>query len=269
MDADDNIFNLMKEEIAKAKNEENSAASVAESPVTAPAILQKPRLTFGRVLTAFFLIIILSCLFSLAFLFAAPALRDWTMALKRPFIEWQQPVQSSSKGIRPELKNLERRLAKLQKMLGRMIPQSPYLIVDTSDNNFFLMKGDAVMRKGACSTGSYTLLKTENNKQQWIFKTPRGMFRIQNKVPNPVWRMPDWAFVEEGRPVPRGDSPERYEYGVLGDYALAIGDGYLIHGTLYQRFLGLAVTHGCVRLGDDDLKTVYKTLQTGSKVFIY
>ena len=35
------------------------------------------------------------------------------------------------------------------------------------------------------------------------------------------------------------------------------------------RFLGMPVTHGCIRLGDDDLEAVFKTLQVGSQVFIY
>jgi len=61
----------------------------------------------------------------------------------------------------------------------------------------------------------------------------------------------------------------RFEYGVLGDYALSLGDGYLIHGTLYQRFLGLPVTHGCIRLNDENLELVYRSLQVGSKVYIY
>jgi L,D-transpeptidase YbiS len=43
----------------------------------------------------------------------------------------------------------------------------------------------------------------------------------------------------------------------------------MIHGTIYKRFLGMNVTHGCVRLGDDDLEAVYKNLQIGSKVYIY
>ncbi|MGE4587261.1 MAG: L,D-transpeptidase, partial [Mangrovibacterium sp.] len=59
------------------------------------------------------------------------------------------------------------------------------------------------------------------------------------------------------------------ERGVLGEYALSLGDGYLIHGTLYQRFLGLPVTHGCIRMNDGDLETVFKTLPVGARVFIY
>ena len=102
-----------------------------------------------------------------------------------------------------------------------------------------------------------------------MFNTPKGEFRIQGKTTSPVWKKPDWAFVEEGLPVPPANHYSRFEYGVLGDYALGLGQGYLIHGTLYQRFLGLPVTHGCIRLNDENLALVYRSLQVGSKVYIY
>lgn len=125
-----------------------------------------------------------------------------------------------------------------------------------------------MVRQGRCSTGLNVSLEGEGDKK-WVFKTPRGDFKIRGKITNPVWRKPDWAFVEEGLPIPSADHPSRYERNVLGDYAMALGDGYLIHGTLYQRFLGMPVTHGCIRMSDDDLKVVYDSLPIGAKVFIY
>jgi hypothetical protein len=71
---------------------------------------------------------------------------------------------------------------------------------------------------------------------------------VLSKLANPVWRKPDWAFVEEGEPIPK-DPGDRLEYGSLGEYALYFGNGYMIHGTLYERLLGRPVSHGCVRLG--------------------
>jgi lipoprotein-anchoring transpeptidase ErfK/SrfK len=50
---------------------------------------------------------------------------------------------------------------------------------------------------------------------------------------------------------------------------MSLGDGYLIHGTIYKRFIGMPVTHGCVRLGDEDLKAIFNTLSIGSKVYIF
>jgi L,D-transpeptidase YbiS len=84
----------------------------------------------------------------------------------------------------------------------------------------------------------------------------------------PVWRKPDWAFLEEGEPLPARDG-DRMEYGVLGSFALGIGDGYYIHGTLYTRLLGQNVTHGCIRLSEADLDRLVDLAPLGTPVFIF
>ena len=166
------------------------------------------------------------------------------------------------------VKKYKAEISALEKRFDRFTPGNAYLVVNTTENNFSLYRNRKIVREGLCSTGSYISLEGEGDKK-WIFKTPRGDFKVRGKITDPVWRKPDWAFVEEGLPIPPANHPSRYERGVLGDYALALGDGYLIHGTLYQRFLGMPVTHGCIRMNDADLKEVYETLPVGAKVFIY
>jgi L,D-transpeptidase YbiS len=56
---------------------------------------------------------------------------------------------------------------------------------------------------------------------------------------------------------------------VLGEYALGFGKGYFIHGTLYPRLLGKNVTHGCIRLNDEDLKSVYRLARVGTPIMIF
>ena len=163
---------------------------------------------------------------------------------------------------------LTKEISALDRKISAKTPKTYYLVINSTANEFSLFKGDALIKKDMCSTGSYMLLKN-GDQQQWMFKTPKGEFRIQYKTTSPVWKKPDWAFIEEGLPVPSIDHYSRYEYGVLGDYALSLGRGYLIHGTLYQRFLGLPVTHGCIRLNDENLKLIYNSLSEGSKVYIY
>ena len=167
------------------------------------------------------------------------------------------------------LTDMQNQLAVLDKKLSANIPKNNYLVVNSTVNEFYLSTGTNLVKSDICSTGSYILLKGNDSKKQWMFKTPKGEFKILNKTKDPVWKKPDWAFVEEGLPVPSPNHSSRFEYGVLGDYSLSIGDGYLIHGTLYQRFLGLPVTHGCIRLDDANLELVYKSLPIGSKVFIF
>jgi lipoprotein-anchoring transpeptidase ErfK/SrfK len=162
----------------------------------------------------------------------------------------------------------QKRVNDHNRKIDNLAPSQPYLIVNTTTNTFILRTRNIIIREGLCSTGSYTLLDAGEDLQ-WIFKTPKGMFRIQSKLKNPLWVKPDWAFIEEGLTVPPKNHPDRFEYGTLGDYALSLGQGYLIHGTLYQRFLGLPVTHGCIRLGDEDLKEVFNKLNEGSRVYIF
>ena len=148
-------------------------------------------------------------------------------------------------------------------------PGQSYLVINTTDNRFFLYRNKKLIREGFCSTGSYTKLTNVEGSRQWIFKTPKGQFWIQQKINKPLWVRPDWSFVEEGLPIPPADDESRFEFGVLGDYAMSLGDGYLIHGTLYKRFLGMPVTHGCVRLNDDDLEAIFNSVNIGSKVYIF
>ncbi|PKQ62605.1 hypothetical protein BZG02_12360 [Labilibaculum filiforme] len=176
-------------------------------------------------------------------------------------------IQESENNSKFE-KELQAGITQIQKKMDRLTPGGAYLIINTSDNTFSLYQNKVLVREGLCSTGSYIKLEAENNKN-WMFQTPKGVFSIQGKITSPVWRKPDWAFVEEGLPIPGPNSSARFEAGVLGDYALSLGKGYLIHGTLYKRFLGQPVTHGCVRMNDEDLKTVYQSLPIGAKVFIY
>jgi lipoprotein-anchoring transpeptidase ErfK/SrfK len=168
-----------------------------------------------------------------------------------------------------QVMQLARETQRLSRKFAAYTPGQSYLIINTTDNRFSLYQNKKPLRQGFCSTGSYTRLINTTGSRQWVFKTPKGQFWIQQKITKPLWIRPDWSFVEEGLPIPSPNDESRYEYGVLGDYALSLGDDYLIHGTLYKRFLGMPVTHGCVRLNDDDLATIYNTLNIGSKVFIF
>lgn len=198
-----------------------------------------------------------------AMLFVSPLIADSFVRVVKPAKEVE-----SDKATDRRISLLQRDIASLERRVERLTPGNAYLVINTTENKFALYGNRKLVREGNCSTGSMVFLEGEGD-QQWFFRTPRGDFRVQAKLENPVWRKPDWAFVEEGLPVPSFDHPSRFERGVLGDYALTLGDGYMIHGTLYQRFIGLPVTHGCIRLLDDDLEAVYKTMPTGAKVFIY
>jgi L,D-transpeptidase ErfK/SrfK len=105
-------------------------------------------------------------------------------------------------------------------------------------------------------------------KMDW--RTPLGLTHVIQKIKNPVWYPPESVRKEHaaaGDPlppkVPSGpDNP-------LGLFAmrLAAGNGtYLIHGTNNPIAVGLAVTHGCIRMYPDDVETLFPLVPVGTPV---
>ena len=226
---------------------------------------EKLKRVLRKLLYELLALIIIVSLFTF-FIYAIPAMQEIPVVVKT-VIENSNELKKDAV-YKKKIAQIKRDVQRLSRKYNSYTSGQSYLVINTTDNLFYLYRNKKLVREGHCSTGSYKLLKTEEGKS-WIFKTPKGRFWIHGKTTNPYWRKPDWAFVEEGLPIPSQNHYSRYEYGVLGDYALALGDGYLIHGTIYKRFLGMPVTHGCVRLNDEDLEAIFNTLSIGSKVYIF
>lgn len=71
--------------------------------------------------------------------------------------------------------------------------------------------------------------------------------------------------------IPPFGTVQRRVPDALGPYKLDLGDGYLIHGThiFNEDSVGQAVSHGCVRLDNEDLARLYRLVPAGTPVFIY
>lgn len=162
----------------------------------------------------------------------------------------------------------KRELRAARSALERMSPKKPYLVVDTHANRIFLRTAEKVLIEATCSTGSGGEYVDRATGRRWIFDTPRGVFTITTKTRQPWWRKPDWAFLEEGEPIPP-DERQRFDPEMMGEYALGFGNGYFIHGTVYERLLGISVTHGCVRVGSKDLRKIYSAVPIGTALYIF
>jgi len=108
-------------------------------------------------------------------------------------------------------------------------------------------------------------------KMDW--QTPMGLTHVVSKETNPTWNPPASVRAEHlanGDPLPSGvirsgpDNP-------LGLFAmrLAIHPGdYLIHGTNNPLAVGMAVTHGCIRMYPEDVAAIFPTVPVGTKVYL-
>lgn len=77
-------------------------------------------------------------------------------------------------------------------------------------------------------------------------------------------------IVADGRVIipPYGTNQRKYGE-VLGSFRLYLGDGYALHGTNNPKSVGQAVSHGCIRLRNEDIAELYHRVVVGTPVFIY
>jgi L,D-transpeptidase ErfK/SrfK len=178
-------------------------------------------------------------------------------------------VPATDRELKQLAAKLDRRSRDLTAKLKATAPRGVYIVIDQTQNRLYLKKDDETLLDARCSAGSGMVLKETGGKnRQWVFDTPRGRFEVLSLLRNPVWAKPDWAFVEDGQPIPKNPE-DRLESGTLGEFALYFGNGFMIHGTLYERLLGRAVSHGCIRVGRDDLRKVWANARIGMHIYIY
>jgi hypothetical protein len=67
---------------------------------------------------------------------------------------------------------------------------------------------------------------------------------------------------------PFGTAQRRIPH-VLGTHKLEIGDGFLIHGTDQPTSIGDAVSHGCVRMYNEDVTALYERVPVGTPVYLF
>ncbi len=88
--------------------------------------------------------------------------------------------------------------------------------------------------------------------------SPIGNFRIVTKVTDPTWYPPD-----RRPPVPPGPS------NPLGKYWLGLNrQGYGIHGNNAEWSIGNAISKGCFRMHNEDIKYLFSLVPTGTPVEI-
>ncbi len=98
-----------------------------------------------------------------------------------------------------------------------------------------------------------------------------GLYVSGNNVYADGYALPEGQVIVRGGAVviPPVGTRQRQFPDVLGTHRLNLGDGYALHGTQQVRLLGQSVSHGCVRLHNDDISRLYQMASVGDEVIIY
>lgn len=93
------------------------------------------------------------------------------------------------------------------------------------------------------------------------WQTPTGEFKVMDKREDPAWQHP----ITKDAIAPGPDNP-------LGTRWIAFwSDGQAqigFHGTNQEDLIGEAVSHGCVRMRNQDIEALYEKVSVGAKVIV-
>jgi lipoprotein-anchoring transpeptidase ErfK/SrfK len=157
-----------------------------------------------------------------------------------------EPANSLPTGSSPELESEQILSDSLHPVA---LTYQPQLVVDLSDRQVALYSNGVLQARYDIAIG----------REGW--ETPAGEFQILNMRENPVWQNPISREI-----VPSStDNPLGSRWiGFWTDGKHQIG----FHGTNQDQLIGQAVSHGCVRMREADIQTLFNQVAIGTPVVV-
>ena len=121
------------------------------------------------------------------------------------------------------------------------------LVVDLSERRVYVYRGKQVQKSYVVAIG------------QAGWETPVGNFRVGQLQQNPVWHHPITKVAVA--PGPKNPLGARW-IGFWSNNRYQIG----FHGTNQEHLLGTAVSHGCLRMRNEDIVALYDRIAIGTPV---
>jgi L,D-transpeptidase ErfK/SrfK len=148
----------------------------------------------------------------------------------------------------------------------RLLPPGPRegIVVNLPENRLYYFPTPAKGRPPVVLTFPVSV-----GRMDW--RTPLGVTKVVRKQKNPPWFPPESVRKEHIR---RGDPPlpavvPPGPANPLGSRAMRLdipGGAYLIHGTNNPDAVGMAVTHGCLRMYPEDIERLFDVTPVGTRV---
>lgn len=158
------------------------------------------------------------------------------------------PKSSAKSGLTLKPKN--KRISLVTPVLAKAIAAiRSRLVVDLSEAKVYVYWGDKLLSSYPVAVG------------QPGWETPTGSFKVIQKLRNPVWLQPiTGELIPTGPNNPLGDrwisfwSDEQHRIG--------------FHGTNKEQLVGQPVSHGCLRMKNEDIRAMYEQVGVGTSVVV-
>ena len=139
------------------------------------------------------------------------------------------------------------------------VSKEPYLLLKLSERKVYVMDDPSKP-----PTGGFPVAIGRPQ-----YPTPTGKFQVNEMIVNPDFVVFDFSNPEKSRDrgrIPPGiTNPLGLRWvGFAFDHGWAIG----FHGTSKTEVLGQAVSHGCVRMSNPDIVTMFDKIKVGTTVVV-
>lgn len=140
-------------------------------------------------------------------------------------------------------------LPPIRPVLPELLEPDVRLVLRLSEHRVYVYRGDRVQKSYPVAIG----------RRGW--ETPTGTFHVLHMLQNPGWTNP----ITRERVPPGPDNP-------LGERWIAFwtdGQDYIgFHGTPNRESVGRSVSHGCVRMFNEDVRQLYEIVRPGTLVVV-
>lgn len=179
-------------------------------------------------------------LFFWGVLFFAAGLLGAAAAVARRVPEYQrevallnQQMTVTERATRDRLLQAEARRSELAIALLRrelrmkaLQQKGVHLAINLEDSTLYLMHGKVPMRQARLQIGPDSVIRSPDGRT-WRFVRPLGQRRLEKKLYNSTYVVPEWVYVSRGQPVP--SESERTIKAGLGTYVIQLDDGTEIY----------------------------------------
>lgn len=124
-----------------------------------------------------------------------------------------------------------------------------HLVIKLSDRRVYVYQDEQLKTSYPIAIG----------REGW--ETPTGTYKVIQKIPNPTWKHPFTGEIIP--PGPENPLGERW-IGFWTDGINYIG----FHGTPNEETVGEAVSHGCVRMLNRDVRAMFEKVAIGTTVIV-
>lgn len=185
----------------------------------------------------------------------------------------EQRTTTDVKAMKEELakmnlsqQELARELDGRMKFVQSLKSENFYLAVDTTAKKLRFYYGDQVLREGDITLGQQTTIQGPQGKT-WTFVPVKGAFKIEGKVVDHNWKVPEWAYAMTKQPVPA--QAEVIEGG-LGKYVIFLPNGYVIHSPPSESSPLKGAKPGSFMASEADLRAIWPRIHKDqTQVYIF